>query len=336
MVIKKAIASLLGNVPAPWLRRMNKHHFLLPYQHTVSNAYLPHVAEIYPYKNVAQFEQDIKYLKKYSNDIPLRSLLDLYVQRRPLPKGSVILSFDDGFREIYDTVVPILKQYQLEAIFFVNPAFINNQQLFYRNQISLVLAALKQKKDLLHEAGLILQCQPTMEVIRTAMLAINNSKNEQLQQLITLTGIDIQSYMATQRPYLTTDQLQSIANDGFLIGAHSYTHPYYHLLPLEQQLAETVESMNWVVSQVQPSHRVFSFPHSDAGVSARFFEQMPANCVDIYFGTQNMKQELRYPVLHRYNAERPAPTLHQQTALVSSFTAFGRLFGKHIVNRSAS
>ncbi len=333
--MKQTIASVLGTMPINWLQKINGSRFLLPYQHTVSNAHLPHIAEIYPYKSVAQFEEDVKYLKRYSNGLPIRSLLDIYLQKKPLPQGSVILSFDDGFSEIYNTIVPVLKHYQLEAVFFVNPSFIDNRQLFYRNQISLIVNALRAQPDKINQAAEVMGCNATVESTRLAMLTINNASDPRLGDLLSLTQTDVGAYLAQQQPYLTTAQLQTIATDGFLIGAHSYTHPYYHLLPIDQQVAETVDSMNWVVENIQPTHRLFSFPHSDARVSATFFEKMPAGCVDVYFGTQNMKEETQYPVLHRYNAERPATTLHQQTALVSSFAGISRLLYRHIVKRSA-
>lgn len=336
-VIKTTVAGMAGLMPVGLLRQMNASNFLLPYQHTVSDDYLPHIAELYPYKSLSQFEDDVRYLSKYSNKVPLAELLQLYQHKKKLPAGSVVLSFDDGFRQVHDHIAPILRHYGLNAVFFVNPAFIDNKALFYRNSISLLLANVKKDPQLLQSIATTIQCASTISSVRQHLLEIRTADDPLLSSLLHLANVDVSAFLAIEQPYLTTQQLQALHADGSLVGAHSYHHPYYHLLSLEKQIEETVSSMQWVADRLAPSIRLFSFPHMDAPVSAAFFEKLPAGTVDIFFGTQNMKTEAdNRPVLHRYNAERPFTSMAQQSAMVSLYAAFKRLTNQHLVKRNSA
>src|SRR5690606_23514350 len=101
------------------------------------NNFLPHIGHLYPYKNETQFVKDLLYLKNNFEAIHPDELLNYIVKNNNLPKNKFLLSFDDGFKEVHSVVAPILKQHQLPALIFINPKFIDNGELFYRNKLSL-------------------------------------------------------------------------------------------------------------------------------------------------------------------------------------------------------
>ncbi|MBK9043176.1 MAG: polysaccharide deacetylase family protein [Saprospiraceae bacterium] len=53
-------------------------------------------------------------------------------------KDQFLLSFDDGLKECYEIILPILLKKNLKAIFFINTGFLDNKALFYRFKISLI------------------------------------------------------------------------------------------------------------------------------------------------------------------------------------------------------
>lgn len=72
------------------------------------------------------FESQIKTLTQADytfltpNQIP-----DFLAGKQRLPKKPIILSFDDGYRDFYIDVWPILKKYQIKAVAYIVPGFIN-------------------------------------------------------------------------------------------------------------------------------------------------------------------------------------------------------------------
>ncbi len=74
----------------------------------------------------AVFDAEVKTLKDagYTFLTP-KDLADVLDDKNNLPERSVILSFDDGYRDFYTDVFPILKKYNVKAIAYIVPNFLN-------------------------------------------------------------------------------------------------------------------------------------------------------------------------------------------------------------------
>lgn len=74
----------------------------------------------------AVLEEEVKTLKNagYVFLTP-RDLADILDDKNDLPEKPVILSFDDGYRDFYTDVFPILKKYNVAAIAYIVPNFLN-------------------------------------------------------------------------------------------------------------------------------------------------------------------------------------------------------------------
>lgn len=77
------------------------------------------------------FEEHIKYLS--SNDYTFLSVPELQQQHNSgkIKSRSVCLTFDDGYRDNFQTAVPILKKYNAKACFFICPGFIGKETNFW-------------------------------------------------------------------------------------------------------------------------------------------------------------------------------------------------------------
>jgi len=72
------------------------------------------------------FDQQMKYLKDNGyRVIGLGKLLDFLEYRHTIPKRSVIITIDDGFKSGYEIAYPILKKYGFTATFFVYTDFVS-------------------------------------------------------------------------------------------------------------------------------------------------------------------------------------------------------------------
>lgn len=56
-----------------------------------------------------------------------------------LPQKPIILTFDDGYRDFYTDVFPILKKYQVKATAYIIPGFINGPNSMYMWQLKEVV-----------------------------------------------------------------------------------------------------------------------------------------------------------------------------------------------------
>lgn len=71
------------------------------------------------------FEQQMKYLKENNyRVITLGELMGFLEFRRAIPKRSVVITIDDGYRSTYDIAFPIMKKYGFRATLFIYTAFV--------------------------------------------------------------------------------------------------------------------------------------------------------------------------------------------------------------------
>jgi len=332
------VASLL---PLAFLKKHSRLSTLYPYQHTVSDRELLHIKHLYPYKNVRQFEKDLDFLLKHFKPVSPGEVIKEIQDGRKSSTNSFLLSFDDGFRETEEIIAPILHRKGVPAVFFINPAFIDNKELFYRCKISLIIQEILDNGN---KAKMIKACSQvfkekspgTIEELLIFIRKINNLNSHLLDELARELELSFDNYLQVQQPFLTTKQVERLVSMGFAIGGHSWDHPYYSLLSLIEQLRQTESSLAYVRDKFYHQYSLFSFPHSDERISQLFFDQLCQNnnVVDLFFGTQNQKYEVKNNVMHRFNSERPSIPFEKQINGILLLALLRRFSGRESVVRN--
>ncbi len=75
---------------------------------------------------IALFERKIRYLKGLGSFVDTATCLDMIEGKRPIDGRYFHLSFDDGFKNIVKNAAPVLKKYDVPALFFVPTSFIDS------------------------------------------------------------------------------------------------------------------------------------------------------------------------------------------------------------------
>ena len=267
-----------------------------PFYHVVSDKKLPHILN-YNYRNVAQFEKELDFYLKYFKPV---SLSELLTEKK---SGEKIfhLSFDDGLKECSEIIAPILLKKGIPATFFVNPGFVDNQRLFHKYKASLILGKLNQSRDLKTEHILKAHDLQGEQILKATIF-----QDKVLDEVAVLLGIDFDEFLAKQKPYLTSEQLIKLKNQGFSIGTHSFHHPEFWKISGEEQLNEIKNSMDWLHKKINPEIKAFSFPFTDSGVSLKVLEKLKNdNICDVTFGTAGIKYDQLNYHFQRYPVEKP-------------------------------
>lgn len=267
-----------------------------PFYHVVSKEKLPHIFN-YNYRNTVQFEKELDFYLKHFNPISLSDLMT----GKNFPKNVFHLSFDDGLKECAEIIAPILLKKGIPATFFVNPGFVDNQQLFHKYKASLILGRLKKSPELKVEQILKNQNLQGEQILKATILQENV-----LDEVAALLGINFDEFLKKQKPYLTTEQILELQRQGFSIGAHSFSHPEFWKISEEEQLNEIKKSMDWLVEKINPEIKAFSFPFTDSGVSQNVMKALKnENICDISFGTAGIKYDEYENHFQRYPVEIP-------------------------------
>ncbi len=240
------------------------------------------------------FTWQMKLLAKYFNVLPLHDALQK-MQADTLPSRAVCITFDDGYADNYTNALPILKQFNLSATFFVANGFLNGGRMWndtvieaVRNfqQLELDLTAIAlgrydvSDNDKKHQAALkiIQQIKHLSPALRDQNTAFIAAQSEDLPNNL----------------MMTSGQLKQLHQNGMEIGGHTVNHPILAKLDAQTAEHEIKENKSFLENLLDSSLRYFAYPNgksledylpehvqlvSDAGYKAALSTQWGvANC----------------------------------------------------------
>ncbi|MBO9154218.1 polysaccharide deacetylase family protein [Chitinophaga sp. GCM10012297] len=334
---KRLFYTLSTACPIGLLQKAPASRLLLPYHHLVSDRDVPHIAHLYPYKGTKAFEEDLDYLLKHFNPVSLEEVIAAKRENRPMRGNSFLLTFDDGLREVTETIAPMLRRKGVPGVFFLNSAFLDNRSLFYKFKVSLAIDALrKQTPGRSVETALAEALQaPQGEDAEISLRRITWRSRTLADKAGEILGLDFDAYLKHERPFMTLDEVGELVKQGFSIGGHSIDHPYYKELSLEEQVGQTLGSVDVLANRFGIGYRVFAFPHTDAGVSRAFFKTVleGENPLDLVFGTGNQQRDMLPGILHRFNCERPYVPIGESVKGILLLNGLKALAGRDVVKR---
>lgn len=264
---------------------------IFPFYHIVSDEDCPHVKHLYPIKRIAKFEEELDFLQKHFLPLSLEELMEHIKNETEPEKPSFFLSFDDGLRECYTVIAPILKRRKIPAAFFLNTGFVGNQALFYRYKISLMINAMRTSNF-------------EFRTSQNDLLKLSYHDSDKIEELAKELNVDFDEFLQNEKPYMNWEEIEELKNQGFYFGGHSVDHPLYELISLEEQIRQTLKSTEETVNQLNLDYKIFSFPFTDSGVKKEFYQKIYKEGVcDLSFSTSRFKTDEFRRNLHRFGLE---------------------------------
>lgn len=322
----KACSTLVpghGRVPAG---------ILFPYAHVVSDVVPLHIRHLHAVPSVAQFKSNLDFLARNYRALELSQLpgiADCHNSKRPA--CGFVLSFDDGMREVYDLIAPILREKGIPAVFFLNSATVDNQQLMWRHKVSLLIERSKQQPASVPPQ---LRLQPGATTA-SRLKRLRFAHEPILDEIARFFEVDFSAYLRKAKPYLTTDQVMRLAQDGFEFGAHGHSHPHFEEITIEEQKQQVNRSVCFVRQLGLPC-RSFAFPFNDRGVPISVFNHIRDLNIAFSFGTSEARVDsipfsFQRFALDAENAEATVPHILHQLAAKS---LVHRIRGTELIRRN--
>lgn len=298
--MKKTVFNTLSpfsnGLPTSLYQKITGKKLIFPFYHSVTYKPLPHIESLYTTRTQEQFRNDLDFLGKQFNAIEAQKAFQLYKENRQPEKPSFLLSFDDGLSGFYHHEAPLLSEKGIPAVVFLNPAFIDNKDLFYRYKAGLLIHHIKENPETTKLITVFLADNDVVkENVSEALLSIKYKNRDLLDKVAKICNYSFAEYLETNKPYLTTGQIIELSEKGFLFGAHSLDHPRYSEIPFEEQIKQTIESVGFVKNSFDQPLSLFAFPFTDDGVSKQLFEKFFDKnnpVVDFSFGGAGLKNEL--------------------------------------------
>jgi peptidoglycan/xylan/chitin deacetylase (PgdA/CDA1 family) len=263
--------------------------YILPFYHTVSDVPLPHLRHLYKVKTTDEFKRDLDFFCRNYKLVDLNTFGEAANEgfssvRKPICH----LSFDDGLKECYNVIAQILIERNIPATFFINSAFVDNQQLFYRLKISILIEELFKN----HEHNKQLADAFGWKNPHAELLKLKYTDSETIEAVAAILTVDFDNYAEYQSPYMSSDEVKKLVQLGFTIGGHSVDHPEFRYITVEEQKRQVEDCMKLVDQFCNQKYKVFSFPFTDFRVNSQLFDYIKQEgIVDMSFGTAGYKPD---------------------------------------------
>lgn len=215
--------------------------------------------------NLSLFEKQVLYLKRRYKLIRLGELREL-LRKRSIPRRIAILTFDDGYKDHYKYVYPILKRYSIPATFFIPTGYIDSEKLLWWDEVGYILWHTPLKK--LHIEGIgILDLTNKDSRVRAIkeiiwkLTEINNRKREIIiEKLRKEVGVRIPKQLAKE-DVLSWEEIKEMSEeDLFEFGAHTVTHPILTKVPLNVAENEIYISKRDLEKRIGKKVDTFAYP----------------------------------------------------------------------------
>jgi peptidoglycan/xylan/chitin deacetylase (PgdA/CDA1 family) len=208
------------------------------------------------------FAKQMEYLMEHYNVLSLESLLCYIDSRTSLPPRSVLITFDDAYRDFLDYAWPVLKDHRIPTVLFAPTGYLDGGRLFWW--------------DLLHRAifqptafGLSLPLEGEWELgteqqritaFEDLKQRIQSYDNRHAMRLLKKVLQKLALPEPLDNPILTWEEIRYLDAQGVYIAAHTQSHPILSRVSLEEAHLEVTRSQADLLANLGHTWPVFAFP----------------------------------------------------------------------------
>jgi peptidoglycan/xylan/chitin deacetylase (PgdA/CDA1 family) len=239
--------------------------------------------------DLGSFIRQIEYLKKNYSFTSMGAVLDCIYNNGIMPKNSVLLTFDDGLKDCYLYVYPILKKMGIQGSFFPCAESIEKQILSEPHKIHFILEKCKDKQSLINEISSLIDNYKEEYNLNTfdsyfSRLAVPNRfdskeiifiKRILQRELPRKLRIEFTNHLFNKfvnedqksfsnELYLSFNEIKEMTQGGMYFGSHGYSHEWLTFLSSRDLEIEIENSLNFHSKiKKKDSQLIISYPYGD-------------------------------------------------------------------------
>ena len=275
--------------------------------------------------DIEKFKKQIKFFKENYNFIRMEDLIEYYKSpnEKRLPEKSILLTFDDGYKDHYTYVLPVLLENDIQGSFYIPTKCFQDKKVLDVNKIHFILErCIGEEEKVLSEIKEYLETNKDSrislsyddyfqeyavasrfdkkEVIfikRMLQVALPEDYREKIvEQLFKKYVCSIENKIISERAfweelYLTPEQIRAMEKLGMHIGFHSHNHVWLDSLKKEEQEFQIKSSINYFKEiGIDTKKMTISYPYG--GYNEETIELMKKYNIPLGFTTEVEKIDL--------------------------------------------
>lgn len=216
------------------------------------------------------FELQIRYMVSAAKLITLQEYLDHLQERRPLPQKSIVITFDDGYKDNLTIASPILQKYGAPATFFISTGYIGSDKVKWEDRLSYLVRRSKAEVISLGfpSGNITLNIGGKTDKFRAINILVSIlghcNQSEKEKALIELgEQLKVESVNPTG-VMLTWDDVRKLADTpGYTIGSHTVTHQHLTRISPDDVRWELTTSKECLEKEIGRPVKSFTYPKGD-------------------------------------------------------------------------
>lgn len=219
-----------------------------------------------------QFRNQMEYLARNYRIIDAKELEGAVRGHWPLPKNALAITFDDGYRDVHDVALPVMKNLGLPAVVFLTTGVIDNRCSIWTNTIYYYFyLSRKSQYHMMFPDGSSLGGRWTgPEEKKDCIIQLNRrmksipDKDRPKAMSVLATSLEVGhgEDPVSRLPMLTWDQVRTLRDSGlFTIGAHTVNHPILSRCEPDVQKHEMATSRQRIEAETGVPCRFLAYPN---------------------------------------------------------------------------
>jgi peptidoglycan/xylan/chitin deacetylase (PgdA/CDA1 family) len=239
--VPQILMSMRKGAPSPWITVLTFHRAAQPGPGFFDDGVVDTTPEA--------FDKQVAFCTRWFDVVGIDELI-AFKNGGKLPKNPMVITFDDGYLDNHDVVLPILQKYGAKAVFFIATSYLEERRLFWWDRISWILKSTEKPHiEIKYPFEEQICLNPKPKGIRRALRIVKDTHGIDLTRYIaeleTAAGVALEreeERKIADQMLMTWDQVRALREAGMDVQSHTATHRVLQTVPEDQLEAELLGS----------------------------------------------------------------------------------------------
>ncbi|MGV8162097.1 MAG: polysaccharide deacetylase family protein [Candidatus Nanoarchaeia archaeon] len=206
------------------------------------------------------FESQMKFLSKNYNVISLEEFVKIHNLKKPFPKNTVVITFDDGYEDFYKFAYPVLKKYDLPATVYLTTGAVDEGKVFWWDNVAYIINKTKINNVTLDGFGTF-DFKNKTRAIKKINERLKNISDAKKLRVIKELGLKLNVKPLRKCKHLDWKQIRIMQKNNISFGAHTVNHPILTNISLKDAEKEIILSKELIEKELKTKINFFAYPN---------------------------------------------------------------------------
>jgi len=219
---------------------------------------------------VEHFREQIEFFVRNYNVVSLEDLIVALRSNRPI-RDSLVITFDDGYRNMYSVAYPVLKEHGAPASVFLATGLVGTGRWAWVDKVEFLLMNAPLREIRLSSLNIDLtlgdltQRREAIIRLKTMLKSCDEwKKGEAIQELEGKSLVECGQPMENYE-FLNWDEIKEMSGNQISFGAHTVNHPILSRCYFEDAKEEILDSKRTIEKKLGTKITTFCYPNGKHG-----------------------------------------------------------------------